>query len=360
MTGSLKVVCATGQTRYANTSAFGTLNAQTAFTVSGWFEIASLGADFTNCDLFGAVTSYPFTVGIQNNAQLQLFAESAGGAKSIAYQPLIDSKGHFIVISYSAAGTTTIYVDGAPAKTIAAIGTTAAVNQVLNVGFNAAGAAVTLYEKDVAVWGGFSANQADVINLRDGVYTPGTLISSATGLLTPASHWWTLQGPAGAVTAGTQGLADQIGGVNLGTIFGTGVLTYDAHEIILSFAAKMMQPFCDINGILIFVPLYADPLSTTGGPASPVSINVPPTFKLNGSAIVPTQLALNPFFYTLVYQMPPGTSVTIGDTLTMAAPMGWASTNVGLVAGTSGSGLGSGPLTITNNAGQVLESAFVV
>ncbi len=351
MSGSLKVVCATGTIGYANTAAFGSLNAQTAFTVSGWFEIASLGADFTNCDLFGAVTSYPFTVGIQNPTHLQLFAESTGGAKSIAYQPLIDSKGHFIVISYSAAGTTTIYVDGAPAKTIAAIGTTAAVDQVLNVGFNAAGTAITLYLKDVAIWSGYSASQGDVIALRDGVSTPGTLG-------TPATNWWTLQGPAGAVTAGTQGLADQIGGVNLGTIFGAGVLTYDPHEIVTSHAALMMPPYCDVTGNLIFIPLYADPLSTTGGPASPISVNVSPIFKLNGSVIVPSLLVLNPLFYVLAYQMPSGTSVAPGDVLTMAAPMGWASTNVGLVGGTSGGGSGSSPLTVVNNAGLPVESIY--
>ncbi len=351
MSGSLKVICTTGQTRYAVTAPFGTLNAQTAFTVSGWFEIASLGADFTNCDLFGAVTSYPFTVGIQNATHLQLFAESAGGASTIAYQPLIDTKGHFVVISYSAAGTTTIYVDGAPAKTIAAIGTTAAVDQVLNVGFNAAGAAVTLYLKDVAIWSGYSASQSDVIALRDGVSTPGTLA-------TPANHWWTLQGPAGAVTAGTQGLADSIGSVNLATILGAGVLTYDAHEIVTSFAALFMQPYCDVTGNLIFVPLYADPLSTTGGPASPISINVPPVFKLNGSIIVPSLLVLNPLFYAIVYQMPSGTAVAHGDVLTMAAPMGWASANVGLVGGTSGGGSGSSPLTVVNNAGLPVESIY--
>ncbi len=351
MSGSLKVVCTTGQTRYAATPAFGTLNAQTAFTVSGWFEIASLGADFTNCDLFGAVTSYPFTVGIQNPTHLQLFAESAGGASTIAYQPLIDTKGHFIVISYSADFVTTIYVDGAPARTVAGIGATAAVDQVLNVGFNAAGAAVTLYLKNVAIWSGYSASQGDVIDLRDGTFTPATLG-------TPATNWWTLQGPAGAVMAGTQGLADSLGVVNLGTIFGTGTLTYDAHEIVLSHAASFMSPYCDVTGNLIFIPLYADPLSTTGGPASPISINVPPVFRLNGSVIVPTQLTLNPLFYAIVYQMPSGTSMAPGDVLTMAAPMGWASTNVGLVGGTSGAGTGSLPLTVVNNAGLPVESIY--
>ncbi len=355
MAGSLKVVCTTGQTRYANTAAFGSLNAQTAFTVSGWFEIASLGTDFTNCDLFGAVTSYPVTVGIANNAHLQLFAESAGGASSISYQPLVDTKGHFIVISYSADFVTTIYVDGAPAKTIAGIGATAAVDQVLNVGFNAAGAAVTLYLKDVAIWSGYSATQADVIALRDGVSTPGTLA-------TPATNWWTLQGPAGAVTAGTQGLADSLGSVNLGTLVGTGTLTYDAHEIILGFSARMLDPYVDTSGNLIVIPLYGDPDTTLGGPATPVSINVVPTFKLNGSVITPT-LASSTYFglYGFVYEMPSrtgGVAVAPGDVLTMSAPMGWASTNFGLVEGTSGSGLGSGPMTLINNTHAVVESAY--
>ncbi len=358
MPGSLKVVCTIGQTRYAATPAFGTLNAQTAFTVSGWFEIASLGADFTNCDMFGAVTSYPFTIGIQNNSQINLFAQSAGGANQIVFHPPLDSKGHFIVISYNADFVTTIYVDGAPVKMISGIGATAAVDQVLNVGFNAAGAAVTLYLKDVAIWPGFSASQIDVINLRDGVFDPGTLVSSATGLLTPAAHWWTLQGPAGAVTAGTQGLADSLGSVNLATILGVGTLTYDPHEIVTSFAAMFMPPYCDTSGNLIIVPLYADPLSTTGGPASPISINVPPVFKLNGSIIVPSLLVLNPLFYAIVYRMPSGTSAAPGDVLTMAAPMGWASTNVGLVGGTSGAGTGSNPLTVVNNVGLPVESIY--
>ncbi len=181
--------------------------------------------------------------------------------------------------------------------------------------------------------------------------TPGTLG-------TPATNWWTLQGPAGAVTAGTQGLADSIGIINLGTIFGSGTMTYDPHEIVTSHAALMMSPYCDISGNLIVIPLYADPLSTTGGPASPISINVPPTFKLNGSTIVPSVLTLNPLFYVLAYQMPLGTSVAPGDVLTMAAPMGWASTNVGLVGGTSGGGSGSSPLTIVNNAGLPVESIY--
>ncbi len=80
-----------------------------------------------------------------------------------------------------------------------------------------------------------------------------------------------------------------------------------------------------------------------------------PVFRLNDSVIVPTRMAISGLLYALVYQMPSGTSVAPTDVLTMSAPMGWASTVAGLVAGTSSDGTMSTPLTVTNYSGQSTE-----
>lgn len=358
MAGSMKVTCPIATRAWAFTAPFATLNAQSLFTFSGWFQVVSVGSGAINADFIAAVTSYTANISVESPTQFGYHAESAGDAKDILNLPIFDFKGHFVVISYNATGTTTIYVDGSPVQTLASMGATAAVNQVMQIGFNAAGPAITLYLKDVAIWGGYAATQADVIALRDGVSTPATLA-------TPATNWWTLRdaSPTGqAVTTISPGMHDQIGSVPLGglTVDAGASLTYDAFEIALSFSTAMMAPFTDVTGNAIYIPLYKDPTTTTGGFSPPQNINVVPVWKLNGSVITPTLIPLDINLYAFVYQMPSGTTLLATDVLTMSAPLGWASTNAGIVQGTSSNGSLPTPLTVQNNVGQPVEPIYAV
>ncbi len=362
MPGSLKVTCATGTRAFASTAAFGTLNNQSNFTFSGWYEIASIGSQATNCDLIACLSGYPFSISIGNITTIQYQTHNNGNTQSIIASKTLDNRGHFVVVSYNATGRTSIYVDGAEVAHFNNIGNTPNSNQTLNVGFNSAGAAVAIYEKDVGIWANFSATQLDVIALRDGIYTPGTLVSSATGLLTPASNWWSLQGNPGAVSINNQGLIDTIGGVNLGTITGTGgssTLTYDAHEIVLTHSVDMMPVYCDTTGTFIIAPLYLDPIVTLGGPTAPTAINVVPTFKKNGVTITPTLIPVYSQLYAIMYEVDHTDPILAGDVVTMSAPMGWASTAQGLVAGTSTDGTQATPLVVVNNTGLNVESIYV-
>ncbi len=327
MAGSLKATCAIGTRAWAYTAPFGTLNAQTAFTVSCWIQVDSIPVGTINGDIAAAITNYPFSFGIASAALLSFQAHNHDNSKSINYLPPMDTRGHFVVLSYDGAGTTKIYVDGSavtPVGSPVALGNTTAADQVLNVGFNATGAAVSVYLKDLALWGGYAAVQQDVIDLRDGTHTPATLG-------TPATNWWSLQGTPGLITnlALGAGLSDLIGSVPFGHVFtdAPATLTYDVHEITLSSSALMMPPFVDTSGNFVTIPLYLNPMVTLGGPAVPTTVVIPPVFKLNGSVITPSLVTIDPAFYIIKYQLP--AAILSTDVLTMSAGLGWASTTAG-------------------------------
>ncbi len=119
----------------------------------------------------------------------------------------------------------------------------------------------------------------------------------------------------------------------------------------------IMPPFSDITGYLVIVPLYLNPATTLGGPAQPTSIVTPPTWLLNGSPVTPTPVALGTSMHAILYQF--ATPILATDVLTMSAGQGWALTtgSVGL-GGTSAGGTGSAPVTVVNNAGKTVESAY--
>ncbi len=119
----------------------------------------------------------------------------------------------------------------------------------------------------------------------------------------------------------------------------------------------IMPPFTDITGYLVIVPLYLNPDTTLGGPAQPTSIVTPPTWSLNGSPVTPSLVALGTSMHAILYQF--ATPILATDVLTMSAGQGWALTSgsVGL-GGTSAGGTGSAALTVVNNAGKTVESAY--
>ncbi len=354
MAGSLKIACALGEQRYAYTTApFGTLNGATAWSVSFFFQLETWDtASFGNIVTMGSANP----IAIYLTSLFNILGTNSGNTNTISKGVTPDANGHHVLISGNSAGTSTIYLDGTSVATTAALGALLASDTALQpaIGWNDSSHPITFYFRDLALWGSYSASAADATALATGVSTPATLA-------TPATNYWTLQGPAGAVTAGTQGLADALGAVNLDAIFGSGAITYSTHVITstpIVPPALIMPPFCDTTGNLIIIPLYLNPANTVGGPALPTGIVTPPVFKLNGSTISPTLVPLDGELYAIVYQMPSGTSAISTDTLTMAASPGWASVAAGTVGGTSASGAGGAAVTVVNNAGLAVEAQY--
>ncbi len=360
MAGSLKFTCALGdRIFFYNSVPSATLSNATAWTISFFYELVSWGSGFNGNII--QIGNPPFVMS-SADPNLNIYARNATGTKTVGKTVALDTNGHHVCISGDASGVSTIYLDGIPAATTAALGPLLTGSVTNYIGTDDSLHPSTLYLSDIAIWAGYPASSQDALNLATRVYTPATLPGH------PATNYWTLQGTPGPATAP---LVDLLGSVNLdqlGLVGGSNP-TYDTHVIISNptvsvFIGQVGQdyvmPYVDTTGYLLFIPLYLNPAITAGGPIPQydmVTAGTPPVFKVNGSVVVPTMLPHDPQVGFIAYQF--DVQVTAGQVVTMAAGVGWVSITSGAVGGTSDNGLGSDPITCLNYAGTSQDSVPV-
>ncbi len=362
MAGSLKVTATHGQEAYAytTTAAVTALNGATSWTIAFFYQLNSWEAGIAGNVL---QIGNPPMVMSAGDPFLNIYARNADGSKTIGKTVTADTSGHHITISGDSSGISTIYIDGIVSATTTALGPLLTGNIPCYFGWSGDSHAITLYLSDIAIWGGYPASAADALALATRVSTPATLG-------TPATNYWTLQGTPGATaTPGDLGLNDSIGSVNLNATAGAGTLVYDAHVItatptvsvfIGQIGQDYVMPYVDTTGYLLFVPLYLNPVNTAGGPLPAydiVTVGTPPVITVAGTPVTVTVLPHDPQCSFISYQF--ATRVTIGQVVTMSAPVGWASTTSGAVGGTSDNGLGSDPIVCLNHAGTSQDSVSV-
>ncbi len=185
------------------------------------------------------------------------------------------------VVSWNSSGTTAVYLNGTAVDRATIANSTAAYSGAWTIGATGAGSPVDFQIGDVAVWNGYAATQADVLDLYAGIDSPLTLG-------TPATAWFPLGGVLGATPAYTDaGFDDWTGnGYNFTSTAGTasnakyaGPLGYAPPLVTEAYVTKSGK-------LALFFPVSTIPASNGYYAPQPVtSVPSNPTITWNGNII---------------------------------------------------------------------------
>ena len=232
-----------------------------------------------------------------DEAYFQVYGTGGAGSYMLTFLP---TAVYHVALTWGygsgSSGTWNIYVNGVRKAT----GTPSAnfgsggASQWLQVG-SSISTAVDYQIQNLAIWY-YELTATDVAHLRDGVYNPGTLIGSSTGVLQSPKAWWLLgNATSGTPASGDNSFVDVTGnGYNFAGLPGSGTGASSANA---SYAAPLVYtplttvtPYVAKSGQLaVFATSSA--ISTTSTIAGTVSINRNSTtlslaFALSGTVSV--------------------------------------------------------------------------
>ncbi len=214
-----------------------------------------------------------------------------------------------VVISW-ANGAQSVYINGALAASQAFSGGTSAYGGALTIG-NPMGYASDFQLSDLAIWNGYAATSADVVNLYAGVYTPKTLA-------TPATAWFPLGGPSGAHPNYSDSGFDDWTGHGYTFASSAGTTSNAQYAGVLGFVPPVaVSAYVSKSGKLaMFFPVAAAPASNGYHvPQVVTGVASNPTITWNGAAIEadgPTWDSANQVLPFVAYRLQCGSVQSVG------------------------------------------------
>ena len=305
---------------------------QTQASLSFFFRYESAGSvasSVLNTNYFIYCGLSPFyiwthAIGTANSLNLGFAVNSASTGAQLSSTFNVGTVYH-VAVTYDQ-GQQTLWINGIPSTIGTLTGPTPTGSWPIDFGVTSVPGTPFVYTlSDVIPWNGYVLSATDVAALRDGA-DPTTIGTSASG------RWrWTMAGTVGnSVQVGDPGIANSFGDTayDLKSVSGSGTAVYSPP---LAFTPSVSAtPYVASSGKIIGFTFNAISDGSTVIPTQPM---IAPTITQNGNSLGSLVNAwITGYHPVALYSLPPGTSISPSDSVTISAPAGWVMTPLGITA----------------------------